>query len=133
MDPQVPQVCVRSVIKPMITPIRPSSRLCFGTGVHQTTSLLCQWASCEVHVVGGARWDLCFIDDNDKLILCDYKTDRIPREIINDREATTSYLEDRHAEQLKYYAKAIERIMGKSPDQILIYSLSFGDALEINV
>ena len=77
--------------------------------------------------------DLCFIDDNDKLILCDYKTDRIPREINNDREATTSYLEDRHAEQLKYYAKAIERIMGKSPDQILIYSLSFGDALEINV
>lgn len=77
--------------------------------------------------------DLCFIDDNDKLILCDYKTDRIPREIIDDREATTSYLEDRHAEQLKYYAKAIERIMGKSPDQILIYSLSFGDALEINV
>ena len=77
--------------------------------------------------------DLCFIDDNDKLILCDYKTDRIPREIINDRETTKSYLEDRHAEQLKYYAKAIERIMGKSPDQILIYSLSFGDALEINV
>ena len=45
MDPQVPQVCVLSVIRPMITPTQPSSRLCFGTGVHQTASLLYQWAS----------------------------------------------------------------------------------------
>ncbi len=77
--------------------------------------------------------DLCFIDENGKLILCDYKTDRIPREIINNRDATTSYLEERHAEQLKYYSKAIERIIGKMPDHVLIYSLCFGDALEISV
>ena len=47
MDPQVPQVCVLSVIRPMITPTQPSNRLCFGTGVHQTTSLLYQWASVQ--------------------------------------------------------------------------------------
>ncbi len=77
--------------------------------------------------------DLCFIDENDKLVLCDYKTDRIPREIRSDRESTTAYLKERHAQQLLYYSKAIEKIMGKSPDGVYIYSLSFGDALEIDL
>lgn len=77
--------------------------------------------------------DLCFIDNTGKLILCDYKTDRIPREILDDRQATTSYLEERHSQQLKYYAKAIEKILGQKPDNIFIYSLCYGDALEIEI
>ena len=55
MDPDVPQVWILSVIRPMITQIRPSNRLCFGTRAQQTTFLLCQLASCEVQMVGGAR------------------------------------------------------------------------------
>ena len=77
--------------------------------------------------------DLCFIDENDRLILCDYKTDRIPREIKEDKNAVASFLADRHSEQLKYYAKAIERIMGKNPDAVLIYSLCFGETFEISL
>ena len=77
--------------------------------------------------------DLCFIDKNGKLVLCDYKTDRIPHEFIKDREAATSYLSERHAQQLRYYSKAIEKIMGKKPDRIAIYSLCFGDVLDIDI
>ena len=77
--------------------------------------------------------DLCFIDENDRLILCDYKTDRIPHELKNDKTAVASFFADRHSEQLKYYAKAIERIMGKNPDAVLIYSLCFGETFEISL
>lgn len=55
LDPDVPQVWILSVIRPMITQIRPSNRLCFGTRAQQTTFLLCQLASREVQMVGGAR------------------------------------------------------------------------------
>lgn len=77
--------------------------------------------------------DLCFTDENGKMILCDYKTDRIPKEIIADRGATTAYFAEKHSQQLKYYAKAIEKIMGKRPDKVFIYSLCYGDALEISI
>ena len=77
--------------------------------------------------------DLCFIDKSGKLILCDYKTDRIPKDILDNRKLTTSYLAERHSQQLSYYAKAIEKILGKTPDEIYIYSLCYGDALEIQL
>jgi len=77
--------------------------------------------------------DLCFIDEHGSLILCDYKTDRIPKDILYDRNAVTSFMKDRHMQQLKYYAKAIELIMGRRPDKIYIYSLCYGDALEIQI
>lgn len=41
----------------MISPVHPPL-CCFGTGSQQTTFLLCQPASCEVGVVGGARLQL---------------------------------------------------------------------------
>lgn len=77
--------------------------------------------------------DLCFTDECGKLILCDYKTDRIPKDFLDDKDLITSYLSDRHSQQLTYYAKAIEKIMGKRPDNIYIYSLCYGDALEIQL
>ncbi len=75
--------------------------------------------------------DLCFRDSESNLILCDYKTDRLPHYAISDKIEAVSYLSDRHREQLTYYAAAIEQIMGQKPDKIYIYSLAFGDALEI--
>ena len=77
--------------------------------------------------------DLCFVDDSGNLVLCDYKTDRIPQEIINNIESTTAFFSVRHRQQLTYYEKAIEKIMGKKPDQILIYSLNYGDAINIDI
>lgn len=77
--------------------------------------------------------DICYINKKGELILCDYKTDRLSREALNDRAKATSELFERHGEQLSYYSAAIEAIMGKKPDRIYIYSLAFGDALEINL
>jgi ATP-dependent helicase/nuclease subunit A len=77
--------------------------------------------------------DLCYIDEEGRLILCDYKTDRIPKDIMHDRDSVTTYMKDRHIHQLKYYAMAIERIMGRKPDKTYIYSLCYGDALEIQI
>jgi hypothetical protein len=42
-------------------------------------------------------------------------------------------MKSRHGKQLEYYSMAIERLCGKAPSKILIYSLPFGEALEINL
>ena len=77
--------------------------------------------------------DLFYEDADGKLILCDYKTDRLsPAELSNPALAAAK-LGERHGEQLSYYAQALEEICGKRPDQILIYSLPLGKALEIKI
>lgn len=77
--------------------------------------------------------DLCMEDEVGNLILCDYKTDRLSYEALNDKQIAKEFLSARHSQQLKYYAQAIELIMGKKPNKIYIYSLAFGDAIEIEV
>ena len=77
--------------------------------------------------------DLCIEDESGNLILCDYKTDRLSAEALKDRQLAKQFLSERHAQQLKYYAQAIELIMGKKPDKIYIYSLALGDTIEIDV
>ncbi len=77
--------------------------------------------------------DLCFIDTDGKLILCDYKTDRLNKDALKDCRLAKIIFTERHAQQLKYYAQAIEQIMGKRPDAVYIYSLAFGDAIQIDV
>lgn len=77
--------------------------------------------------------DLCIEDANGNLILCDYKTDRLSSEALKDRQIAKQFLTERHAQQLKYYALAIELIMGKKPDKIYIYSLALGDTIEIDL
>lgn len=76
--------------------------------------------------------DLFYYDENGRLILCDYKTDRLsPRELEN-KALAAKKLGDRHREQLSYYARALTEICGRAPDKILIYSLPLGEALEIS-
>ncbi len=77
--------------------------------------------------------DICYVNQRGELILCDYKTDRLSKAALSDKQIATQELSERHSEQLSYYSSAIEAIMGKKPDKIFIYSLAFGDALEINL
>ncbi len=77
--------------------------------------------------------DLFFEDENGKIILCDYKTDYLTPEEIRDEVLVIKKMQDRHGKQLEYYAMAIERFLGKAPDKILIYSLPYGEAVEIPV
>ncbi len=77
--------------------------------------------------------DLFYHDAEGKLILCDYKTDRLTPAELESKALATAKLKERHGEQLSYYARALEDICGKRPDKILIYSLPLGEALEIEI
>ena len=75
--------------------------------------------------------DIFFEDENGNIILCDYKTDHLLPEELKDETLVIKKMKERHGKQLEYYAMAIERFLGKAPDKILIYSLPFGEAIEI--
>ena len=77
--------------------------------------------------------DLFFTTPDDKVILCDYKTDYLTDEERNSAPLAIKKLKKRHGEQLSYYSMAIEQFCGKKPDKILIYSLPYGEALEIKL
>ena len=66
-----------------------------------------------------------------KLILLDYKTDRLTREELNDRMLARERLVARHGEQLSYYVKACVSLFGQTPDEVLIYSLPLGDSIKL--
>ena len=74
--------------------------------------------------------DLFFTDANGNLVLCDYKTDRLPREALQDPTLAATFLFARHQRQLSYYKQALQAICGKAPDRTVIYSLPLGEALE---
>ena len=54
-----------------------------------------------------------FIDENEKLVLIDYKTDSVIKE---------EELKNRYLLQLKIYKKALEESLNKHVDEIYIYS-----------
>ena len=75
--------------------------------------------------------DLFFIDEDEKLVLCDYKTDRLTPEELKDAALAQKTLSERHGEQLGYYAMALERIMGRRPDRVCIFSLHAGREFDV--
>ncbi len=83
----------------------------------------------KIYVQGSI--DLIIETDNGEIMLCDYKTDRVSYEEKHDRDLLLKNMKEKHGEQLLQYAYAIERIFGKTPTKIFIYSLSLGDVIEI--
>ncbi|MBQ9080675.1 MAG: UvrD-helicase domain-containing protein [Clostridia bacterium] len=77
--------------------------------------------------------DLFFTDAEGRLVLCDYKTDRLTPAELAAPSLAQAKLAKRHRTQLSYYAAALERICGKRPDKVVIYSLPLGQALDIDV
>ena len=72
----------------------------------------------------------CLIRRKDgKLILIDYKTDRISKEEELNREALIRRMAEHHGSQLNCYAKAVEHLFGKAPDEIYVYSLPLGELI----
>ena len=69
--------------------------------------------------------DCLYEDENGRLHLVDYKTDRIKA---GDNPAKKLSV---HKTQLTYYAIAVKRIFGRFPDTISIYSLPLGRTVEI--
>ena len=75
--------------------------------------------------------DLFFEDSDGKIVLCDYKTDYLTKEELAAPPLAADKLEKRHGLQLSYYAKALEAMLGKAPDEVLIYSLPLADSVKI--
>ena len=75
--------------------------------------------------------DIFFEDADGKIVLCDYKTDRLTREELKDGELARKTLSERHGEQLGYYSLALERIMGRRPDRVCIFSLHAGREFDV--
>lgn len=74
--------------------------------------------------------DCLLLDKEGNYHLIDYKTDRLTKEELLDKELAGKSLSDKHARQLGYYALAVERIFGKLPKSVRIYSLPLGDCID---
>ena len=77
--------------------------------------------------------DLLFIDRDGRIVLCDYKTDYVPKEFAGDDEKSRRFFLDRHGEQLSYYKKAAEKLLSAGPDGVCIYSLFLGEEFYLDI
>lgn len=77
--------------------------------------------------------DIFFEDSDGKIVLCDYKTDYLTNAELSDHKLALDKLSKRHSRQIFYYAKAIEKILGKAPDEIIIYSLPLKDYVKLEI
>ena len=74
----------------------------------------------------------CIIEDAEgNYHLVDYKTDRLTREEFSDHTLARAALQKKHALQLTYYTLAIEKIFGKKPKTVSVYSTPIGKSLPI--
>ncbi len=73
--------------------------------------------------------DIVFTDADGRLVLADYKTDRLTDYELRHRDAAGEKLWNRHRRQLGYYALVCEGLFGRRPDEVLIYSMPLGDTL----
>ena len=72
----------------------------------------------------------CFIyDDDGEILLIDYKTDHIPDYI--SKEKGIDILKQRHATQLQYYKKALEKITASKVKSMILYSFSLGCDIQL--
>lgn len=88
---------------------------------------------CEEKILVQGVIDLFFIDADDRLILCDYKTDRLSDAEKKSDRLLADTMKKRHGEQLTYYALAIKELIGRLPDRVLVYATAAGRAVEIDV
>ena len=75
--------------------------------------------------------DLLLTMPDGRLILVDYKTDRISDEERTNPSHLAKRLREAHGHQLDCYAKAVRALFGCAPDEMRIYSLPLGASLKI--
>ena len=95
----------------------------------QNPELAAALAGQELFVQGSI--DLILVGQDGKIELYDYKTDHITAEEREDPALLRRNLQNRHGSQLEYYARAVEQLFGKRPDQISIFSLSLGKIVDL--
>jgi ATP-dependent helicase/nuclease subunit A len=77
--------------------------------------------------------DLVIIDAEGRIALIDYKTDRLTRAERENPRLASKRMNELHARQLSYYARAIESIFDKPCEEICIYSTHSGELYEVNI
>lgn len=75
--------------------------------------------------------DLLLTMPDGRVILVDYKTDRITNEERANPALLAARQKERHGQQLACYAEAIRDLFGREPDEMRIYSLPLGASLLI--
>ncbi len=63
-----------------------------------------------------------FFEEDGSLIVLDYKTDKV---------TSAEQLKEKYHAQLEYYARALERLMGKKVAGKIIYSFTLGEEIEV--
>ena len=64
----------------------------------------------------------CVFQEGDRLVLVDYKTDRVK---------TPDELRQRYRSQMLFYRQALETIFGLPVEEMLLYSFALGDTVEV--
>lgn len=75
--------------------------------------------------------DCMFYDEDGKLVLIDYKTDTLTEAEKKDKALAAKKLIPRHKTQLETYSKICASILGRSFDEVYIYSVPLGDVIDI--
>ena len=75
--------------------------------------------------------DCLYEDQEGNIHLVDYKTDRLTKEELESDELAAVTLTKKHSLQLGYYAKAVEKMLGKTPKTVSVYSLPLGKTVSV--
>lgn len=75
--------------------------------------------------------DCLILDENGEYYLVDYKTDRLSYEERKNEHLAEKKLRDAHSGQLGYYTLAVEKMFGKRPSRIEVYSLHLGKTVSM--
>jgi len=74
----------------------------------------------------------CLMEEADgRIVLIDYKTDRLSRAEMENPALAAEKLLSRHGDQLHYYRQVCQRMLGRPVDECLIYSLPLGDCVDV--
>ena len=76
-------------------------------------------------------FDCVFREADGKLVLIDYKTDAMTDRDRSHTDEFRNKLIERHRLQLAYYKEAAGMLFGRVPDEVLIWSLSLGDTVDL--
>ncbi len=76
--------------------------------------------------------DLLLTMPDGRLLLVDYKTDRVLESERNDHARFAARMKATHKNQIAVYADAVKSMFGTPPDASFLYSLALGDAVEID-
>jgi len=75
--------------------------------------------------------DCIFTDSEGRCVLLDYKTDRLTKEELENEDLARKKLLSRHSRQLLLYKEICERMLGKTIDEVYIYSLPLGKEISV--